>query len=104
MFVVGITAGNEAERAPSGTFTNPGITAMGGIFNCHVERITTAPPGGAAPFRRTSKLIVFPPTTTVASENSDCRLMGSTFSAAVFVLTPLCAVMETGVDEDTGRV
>src|SRR5205809_4795361 len=89
-----VVTGAETKKAPAGAVTVAGGTAAGESL----ERLTTAPPGGAAPFRFTNTIpCELPPLTADGMESSDFSAVGSTVRAKVAEDEPRVAVTVTGV-------
>jgi hypothetical protein len=75
---------NVAEVLPAGTVTLPAV----GTWTTEVLllcKVTTAPPTGAAPFRVTVPVEVFPPTSVAGFNPSDDNTAAFTFKVALLV-------------------
>jgi hypothetical protein len=90
-----------AVNPPSPTVTVPGTLATDGL---ELDRETTAPPGGAGPFRITDPVELNPPTTVEGSTETDDSDGGFTVRLADFSTPPYEALTLAAVEEDTGRV
>jgi hypothetical protein len=94
---------NVVEVLPAAMVTVPvaGTWATDVLLLC---RVTTAPPAGAAPFRVTVPVEVFPPTSLAGINPSDDNTAAFTFKVAFLVTVPYVAEMTTGVFVATGVV
>jgi hypothetical protein len=95
-----------ANPRPAGTVTVAGVCAAAVLL---LVNETTAPPAGAALFRKTVVLIEFPPVaplTLGVTDSSDNGAFGSaaTESQAVLLAPPAVPVIETDVNELTAFV
>ena len=79
-----VVIGNVAEVLPAGMVTAPaaGTWAAEVLLFC---KVTTAPPAGAAPFRVTVPVEVFPPTSAPGINPSDDNAAACTFKVAPLV-------------------
>jgi hypothetical protein len=85
---------------PAGIVTLAGTCATGTLLLC---RVTTAPPAGAAPFKVTVPVELFPPTTDVGFLAMEERVGALTVSVVVIV-SPYVPDIVTEVFVDTGLV
>ena len=85
---------------PAGIVTLAGTCATGTLLLC---RVTTAPPAGAAPFKVTVPVELFPPTTDVGFLAMEERVGALTVSVVVIV-SPYVPDIVTDVLVDTGLV
>jgi hypothetical protein len=87
--------------APAGTVTDAGGVAAG----FPLDSTTTAPPGGAGPFRVTVLAVVVPlPVTDVGDSVSLLRARGTIVAVSVLVVPAYFAEKVTGVFAVTGVV
>ena len=84
---------------PAGIVTLAGTCATGTLLLC---RVTTAPPAGAAPFKVTVPVELFPPTTDVGFLAIEERVGALTVSACS--VSPYVPDIVTDVLVDTGLV
>ncbi len=81
-----------------------GIVAVGGTCATLVSlllKVTTAPFGGAAPFKINVPVAVLPPLTVFGLTVNEVRDATDTVRFVVVLLTPYTAVIVTEVDEAT---
>jgi hypothetical protein len=88
---------------PSGTVTFAGVAATEGL---PLDRVTSAPPGGAAPVRVTVPVAELPPPTVLGFTASDDNVTGGlvTVNVAFRIWPPSEPEMVTSVDEPTEPV
>jgi hypothetical protein len=98
-----VVIGNVDEVLPAGIVTLPavGTWAAEVLLLC---KVTSAPPAGAAPFRVTVPVEVFPPTSAAGFNPSDDNTAAFTFKVAFLVTVPYVAEITTGVFVATGVV
>ena len=79
-----VVIGNVAEVLPAGIVTLPavGTRAAAVLLLC---KVTTAPPAGAAPFRVTVPVEVFPPTSVAGLNQNDDNAAAFTFKVPPLV-------------------
>src|SRR4051794_12633656 len=68
------------------------------------ERVSAAPPGGAAPFKVAVPITLIPPWTLVGDRDKACRPAGSMTRDVVRLTASLCAVIVTVFSPATPRV
>lgn len=90
----------EAVLAPAAIMTLAGTCAANVLLLC---RVTTAPPVGAAPFRVTVPVALFPPTTDVGVRVTE-ESVGALIVSVVVLLTPYVPVIVAIVLTATGVV
>src|SRR5205085_8379686 len=90
-----------AVLAPAAIMTLAGTCAANVLLLCRVT--TTAPPVGAAPFRVTVPVALFPPTTDVGVRVTE-ESVGALIVSVVVLLTPYVPVIVAVVLTATGVV